>query len=63
VTVVKFNGSYFVFCITFKKIGNKFSAQHLQFQKHKINVRLAAQTLSSSVANAIEFLDEFLDAI
>jgi hypothetical protein len=44
-------------------LGNKFSAQHLQFQKHKINVRLAAQTLSSSVANAIEFLDEFLDAI
>ncbi|CAB4038383.1 THAP domain-containing 9, partial, partial [Paramuricea clavata] len=38
-------------------LGNKFSAQHLQFQKHKMNVRLAAQTLSSSVANAIEFLD------
>ena len=27
------------------------------FQKHKMNVKLAAQTLSSSVANAIEFLD------
>ena len=39
------------------KLGNKFSAQHLQYQKHKMNVRLAAQTLSSSVANAIEFLD------
>ena len=38
-------------------LGNKFSAQHLQFQKHKMNVRLAAQTLSSSVADAIEFLD------
>ena len=38
-------------------LGNKFSAQHLQFEKHKMNVRLAAQTLSSSVADAIEFLD------
>ena len=27
------------------------------FQKHKMNVKLAAQTLSSSVADAIEFLD------
>ena len=38
-------------------LGKKFPAQHLQFEKHKINVRLAAQTLSSSVADAIEFLD------
>lgn len=38
-------------------IGNKFSAQHLQFEKHKMNVRLAAQILSSSVDDAIEFLD------
>jgi hypothetical protein len=38
-------------------LGNKFSAQHLEYQKHKMNVRLATQTLSSSVANAIEFLD------
>ena len=38
-------------------LGNKFSTQHLQFEKHKMNVRLAAQTLSSSVADAIEFLD------
>ena len=39
-------------------LGNKLSSQHIQFQKHKMNVRLAAQTLSSSVANAIEFLDK-----
>lgn len=39
------------------KLANKLSAKHLQFEKHKMNVRLAAQTLSSSVANAIEFLD------
>lgn len=39
------------------KLGNEFSAQRLEYQKHKMNVRLAAQTLSSSVADAIEFLD------
>ena len=39
------------------KLGNKFSSQHLEYQKHKMNVRLAAQTLSSSVADAIQFLD------
>ena len=39
-------------------LGNKLSSNHLKFQKHKMNVRLAAQTLSSSVANAIEFLDK-----
>jgi hypothetical protein len=39
------------------KLANKLSSNHLKFEKHKMNVRLAAQTLSSSVANAIEFLD------
>ena len=39
-------------------LGNKLSSNHLKFQKHKMNVRLAAQTLSLSVANAIEFLDK-----
>ena len=38
-------------------LGNKFGTQHLQFEKHKMNVRPAAQTLSSSVADTIEFLD------
>ena len=37
---------------------NKFSSRRLQFPKHKMNVQLAAQTLSASVANAIEFLDK-----
>ena len=36
-------------------LGNKLSSTHLKFEKHKMNVRLAAQTLSASVANAIEF--------
>ena len=39
------------------KLGNKLSTPHMQFEKHKMNVQLAAQTLSSSVADAIEFLD------
>ena len=38
-------------------MGNKLSLNHIKFEKHKMNVRLAAQTLSSSVADAIEFLD------
>ncbi len=39
------------------RLGNRLSTQHMKFEKHKMNVRLAAQTLSSSVADAIEFLD------
>ena len=38
-------------------LGNKLTPKHIQFLRHKMNVRLATQTLSSSVANAIEFLD------
>ena len=39
------------------QLANKFTSKHLMFQKHKMNVKLAAQTLRSSVADAIEFLD------
>ena len=39
-------------------LGNKLSSNHLKFQKHKMNVQLAAQTISSSVADAIEFLEK-----
>ena len=42
------------------KLANKISTEHVQFEKHKMNVSLAAQTLSSSVAEAIEFLDKVL---
>ncbi len=35
--------------------GNKLSKEHVQYHRHKMNVRLAAQTLSSSVADAIEY--------
>ncbi len=38
-------------------LANKLSSKHLQYEKHKMTVKLAAQTLSSSVADAIEFLD------
>ena len=38
-------------------LANKLSLKHVKFETHKMNVKLAAQTLSSSVADAIEFLD------
>ena len=38
------------------KFGNKLSSLHVHYQRHKMNVRIAAQTLSSSVADAIEFM-------
>ena len=50
------------------KFGNKLSKSHLDFQRHKMSVKIAAQTLSSSVADALEYLiraghPHFLDAI
>ena len=46
---------------------NKLSSRHIKYQRHKMNVSVAAQTLSSSVADALEFLMEsghpsFIDA-
>ena len=38
--------------------GNKLSKKHLMYEKCKMKVNIAAQTLSSSVADAIQFLDE-----
>ena len=38
------------------KFANKISIKHIYFQRHKMNVKFAAQTLSSAVADAIEFL-------
>ena len=38
------------------KFANKLSRKHIEFYRHKINVKIAGQTLSSSVADAIEFL-------
>ena len=40
------------------KFANKLSSNHINIRRHKMNVRLAAQTFSSSVADAIQFLME-----
>lgn len=39
------------------KLGNKLTNNHIRYEKHKMKVNLAAQTLSSSVADAINFLN------
>ena len=38
------------------RAGNRLTTAHVQFQQQKMKVRLAAQTLSSSVSKALEFL-------
>ena len=38
---------------------NKLKKKYLCWEKHKMNVKLAAQTLSASVASAIEFVRAF----
>lgn len=37
-------------------LGNKLTKVHIQWEKRKMSVRVAAETLSNSVADAIEFL-------
>ena len=37
-------------------LANKLKKKHILWMKHKMNVKVAAQTLSSSVASAIDFL-------
>ena len=44
------------------KFANKISTKHVMFEKNKMSVKLAAQVLSSSVADAIQFLRESKDA-
>ena len=41
-------------------LGNKLSKAHTDYTKHKMNVRVAAQTISSAVAEAVDFLRENL---
>ena len=38
------------------KFGNSFSGKHIQYFRNKMNVKTAAQTFISSVADAIEFM-------
>ena len=40
------------------KYGNKLSNEHISYHRHKMNVKLAAQTFSSSVADALQFLQD-----
>ena len=43
------------------RLGNKFTKQHVQFQGKTMNVRLAVQTLSKSIADASDvFKEKFL---
>ena len=42
-------------------LANRLKKQHILWTKHKMNVRIAAQTLSFSVASAIDFLWEQTD--
>ena len=39
------------------KLANKLTTNHIMYEKHKMKVDLAAQTLSTSVADAIDFLN------
>jgi hypothetical protein len=41
-------------------LANKLKTKHIQWQRHKMNVKVAVQALSSSVADAIDFLREDL---
>ena len=38
-------------------LGNKLKGHHVKWQNHKMKVKIAAQTLSNSVAAAIRFLE------
>ena len=42
-------------------LGNKLRRKHIDWTKHKMNVSITAQTLSSSVATAIDFLRDDID--
>lgn len=41
-------------------LGKKLQKKHIEWQRHKMNVKLAAQVFSNSVADAIDFLREDL---
>lgn len=40
--------------------GNKMTKSHVEFQAKKMNVRIAAQTLSNSTASSLEYLDKVM---
>lgn len=44
------------------RLGNKLTQRHINFEQQKMKVSLAAQTLSSSVATAIQYMREMGDS-
>lgn len=57
----KIEWRYFVSLVEFQEklgcqLGNKLTRSHLQWFRKKMNVRMAVETLSLSVANAMEYL-------
>lgn len=42
------------------RLGNKLTKTHIQWPKQKMKVRLAVQTLSASVADALDFCEQVL---
>ena len=45
------------------RAGNKLKRQHIEWDRHKMNVSIAAQTLSASVADALDFLRDDLQLV
>ena len=45
------------------KFGNKLRSRHINYHCHKMNVSIAAQIISSSAADAIEFLRDTLQTL
>lgn len=39
-------------------LGNKLTKAHMQWEKRKMNVQIAAETISNSVADAMKFLKD-----
>lgn len=38
-------------------LGNKLTKKHIEYYTNKMNVRVAAETISNSIANSLEYLD------
>ena len=47
--------NFVLYCINLFRLGNKLKSSHINWQQQKMKVNLAAQTFSSSVADAIEY--------
>jgi Transposase protein len=45
------------------RAGNKLKKRHIEWERHKMNVSVAAQTLSTSVADSLDFLRDDLKMV